>query len=201
MSEKRSYTKQVLLASASSLAFLLSMVSIWYLEGTALAGVIATTAMYLSFLLFGAFVLVPHVPIQTRTRARVIFLVCLPVLLGWAISGVGEGLIQSLDKIIDRYIPMTVWSWAHAVAGGVWVLGLAYATLWTAKLRRSKRFWHYVLPVALVVAILIFGVDVNFCWFYCSNWNGPVMLVSGVLLLLVTPAGVTTALHFGTEAC
>lgn len=199
MSDKGKYTRCVLLAGASSLAFLLSMLLISYSEDGAVNGIVSTIAMYSSFLIFGTLVLVPHVPIRTRSPARVLFLICLPLLLVWAVFGVVEGVSQGLDKIIDRYIPISAWIWAYAIAGGAWILALTYATLRTAQLRRSKRFWHYVSLVALVVGILIFGVGINFCLFFCSKWNEPVMIISGVLLLLVTPLAVTTALYFGTE--
>lgn len=201
MSAKGSYTRYALLASASSLVFVLPMLLISYSEDGAHDDIGMAIGGYLWILLFGAFVLVPHLPRQTRTPVRVIFLVCLPLLLGWALFGVVEGLSHVLDRFIDQHIPIAVWVTIDAVAGGAWVLGLTYATLRTAKLSRSGYFWRYVTLLAIVVAVLIFGFGINFCMFFCSKWNEPALIVSGVLLLLVTPIGVTTALHFGAEAC
>jgi len=197
MSSNSGIRRYLLLAGASSLAFLAWFLLILYDDGNDLVNALVG---YTALLVFGSCVLVPHVPAQKRTPARVFVLVCLPVLASWLFVGVMDGLDSLLSDFSDIYFSDPVWMSFSAAAGIAWVLILANAVIPVSGLARSSRFWLYVSLVAAACGLCIFVAGTIFqdCFLRsCAQWKDLTLVVSVALLFLGGPPALTTALCFG----
>jgi len=197
MSSISNYWRLVWLAGLSSAAQFLAAIVFTKIDDGIYPEVLGHIATAAVLMLFGALVLLPHVANRMKTPVRVLGVVTLPILVMLLASVAVIGANKSVEMLVDGYIPLTVSYAILAIGSGVWILGLGAALLWIGKLRPAAHFFRNLLLVAIVVAGLVFIFFDSFCMFQCSKWDGPLLTISGILLISGIPLGLTTVLYLG----
>jgi len=168
-----------------------------YIEDSDGPVIVSQAGVVAALVLFAALVLVPHVPAEKRQPFRLAGVVALPLLAMLPAALIALALNSAAEAFIDGYVPLAVEEVVAGIASGSWVIGLGVGLTWIAGLQRSGRLWRNLAVMALGVAGLVFLFCHSFCLFFCSKWDDPLLALSGTLLILGTPIGLTTALYSG----